>query len=181
MSVWETLSKIDVSEHIEKKGNLSYLSWAWAWGTLMEHYPDADWTVIPDVKHEDGTVMVNSLVRIECTARTMFLPVMDNRNNAIQNPDTRQISDARMRCLVKNLAIFGLGHYIYAGEDLPPSEPENPATEDQVEEIKRLLDTRQVPEPMHKKASMLLGSNISEGKAVSIINALSECPKREGA
>ena len=29
-----------------------------------------------------------------------------------------------MRCLTKNLAMFGLGHYIYAGEDLPESDEE---------------------------------------------------------
>jgi len=41
--IWDTLSKIDVSDHVEHKGGLSYLSWAWAWGTLMEYYPEAEY------------------------------------------------------------------------------------------------------------------------------------------
>jgi len=52
----------------------------------------------------------------------MWLPVMDNRNNSIQNPTSRAISDQKMRCLVKAIAMHGLGHYIYAGEDLPKAE-----------------------------------------------------------
>jgi hypothetical protein len=51
----------------------------------------------------------------------MWLPVMDYKNKAIPNPDARAVSDTRMRCLTKCLAMYGLGHYIYAGEDLPPS------------------------------------------------------------
>jgi len=56
----------------------------------------------------------------------MWLPVMDNRNNPIKNPNSRQVSDTTMRCLVKCLALFGLGHYIYAGEDLPDTTTEEP-------------------------------------------------------
>ena len=33
------------------------------------------------------------------------------------------INKTLMRCLTKNLAMFGLGHYIFAGEDLPEVEP----------------------------------------------------------
>ncbi len=39
--IWQTLSAVDVSAHVEKRAGLSYLSWAWAWGVLMEHYPQA--------------------------------------------------------------------------------------------------------------------------------------------
>jgi len=39
-SVFETLSKIDVSDHVEQKMGLSYLSWAWAWQTVKDIYPD---------------------------------------------------------------------------------------------------------------------------------------------
>ena len=44
------------------------------------------------------------------------------------------VNKAIMRCLVKNLAMFGLGLYIYAGEDLPEvvnddtAQPEAPST-----------------------------------------------------
>ncbi len=120
-NVWKTLSAIDCSKHVEKKAGLSYLSWAWAWATLMEHYPASSFEFQPEQHHEDGSVTVTCDVTVEGTTRRMWLPVMDNRNNAIKNPDARKISDARMRCLVKAIAMHGLGLYIYAGEDLPES------------------------------------------------------------
>ena len=49
----------------------------------------------------------------------MFLAVMDFKNKAVPNPNAMDINNSRMRCLVKNIAMFGLGLYIYAGEDLP--------------------------------------------------------------
>jgi len=120
--IWQTLSAIDCSKHIEKKGNLSYLSWAWAWGTLMDKYPQATFKVHKERTMPDGTVECRVTVSIDDCHRMMWLPVMDNRNNSIANPTSRQISDCRMRCLVKCLALFGLAHYIYAGEDTP-SQP----------------------------------------------------------
>jgi hypothetical protein len=36
------------------------------------------------------------------------------------------INTTIMRCLVKNIALFGLGHYIYAGEDLPIQDEQTP-------------------------------------------------------
>ena len=70
----------------------------------------------------------------------MWLPVMDNRNKSIVNPTTRDISDARMRCLVKAIAMHGLGIYIYAGEDLPESTKTEVVSEEQSSEIKALLE-----------------------------------------
>ena len=61
-------------------------------------------------------------VKIGELERLMWLPVMDYKNKAIVNPDTRAVSDTRMRCLTKCLAMYGLGHYIYAGEDLPTQQ-----------------------------------------------------------
>lgn len=125
-NIWETLSKIDVSKHVEKKNGLSYLSWAWAWGVLMEHFPYAEYSFSSPELHQDGTVTVHCDVMIGNCHRTMWLPVMDYKNAAVKNPDARKISDTKMRTLVKCLAMFGLGHYIYAGEDINPStEPES--------------------------------------------------------
>lgn len=122
--IWDTLSAIDVSDHIEKKGNLSYLSWAWAWGVLMQHYPQANYHFEENEVLPDGSVTVYVSMEIDGVQRTMHLPVMDNRNNSIFGPSSRQISDSRMRCLVKCIAMYGLGHYIYAGEDIPqPAAP----------------------------------------------------------
>jgi len=118
-SIWATLSKQDCSEFIEKKQGLSYLSWAWAWGLLMEHYPQAEFHFEEDDVYPNNTMSVNCTVTIgECT-RSMWLPVMDYKNKAIVNPDARDISDTRMRCLVKCLALYGLGHSIFGGEDVP--------------------------------------------------------------
>ena len=118
--IWDTLSQIDVSEYIDKKGNLSYLSWAWAWGTLMGHYPNAKY-INSEKFHPDGSCEVRIDLDIEGCDRHMWLAVMDHMNKAIPNPNARSISDSKMRCLVKTIAMFGLGHYIYAGEDTPDS------------------------------------------------------------
>ena len=85
--VWDNLSKIDCSDKVEKKMNLSYLSWAWAWGVLMEHYPQASYLFyqgeddVPYVKFPDGTAEVRCRVSIDNLTREMTLSVMDNRNN----------------------------------------------------------------------------------------------------
>ena len=46
--IWDTLSKIDCSKHIEKKGNLTYLSWAWAYGIMMDNYPEMQFYIADD-------------------------------------------------------------------------------------------------------------------------------------
>ena len=129
MSIWKTLSAIDCSAHVEKKGKFSYLSWSWCWSMVKERYPEASFSIEPDITFPDGTVEVRMTVNIEEQSATMWLPVMDFNNNAKANPTARDISDTRMRCLVKCVAVgFGLGHYIYAGESLPqePQVEENP-------------------------------------------------------
>jgi hypothetical protein len=117
--IWQTLSSIDCSNHVEKKNNLTYLSWAWAWSTLMEHYPEATFEFDEPKVMADGTMMVFCTVSINECSRKMWLPVMDYKNKAISNPDSFAVNTAMMRCLVKCLALYGLGHYIYAGEDVP--------------------------------------------------------------
>jgi hypothetical protein len=140
--IWTTLSAIDCSNHIEKKNNLSYLSWAWAWGVLMDYYPEASYSFDDPQTFPDGTVMVFCTVSIQECSRKMWLPVMDHRNKAIANPDSFAVNTAMMRCLVKCLALYGLGHYIYAGEDLPPAEQarqEAYITPEQALEVSKLL------------------------------------------
>lgn len=145
--VWATLKDINVNEHTEKKNGLTYLSWAWAWGTLMEHYPDS-YYAFNESQKENGTVMVECTLSIhegeECVTRSMWLSVMNYNNKAILNPSTSDISNTRMRCLVKVMAMFGLGHYIYAGEDVPQAEkPDEDAviSEEQAKTLKDLFDT----------------------------------------
>ena len=148
--IWTTLSKINVNENIEKKGNLSYLSWTWAWSKLMEHFPDSYYH-FEDRKLENGTVEVTCILSIhkgdQSVSRHMWLPVMDHKNNSIINPSSRMVSDAKMRCLVKAIGIMGLGLYIYAGEDLPAAEKERiriemenaMVSEDQAAELNKLI------------------------------------------
>lgn len=138
--VWRTLSSIDCSEHIEKKGNLSYLSWAWAWQKLKENFPDSNYAFKEPTFYENGTCDVEVGVTVMGRTHAMWLPVMDNRNKAIPNPTARDISDARMRCLVKAIAMHGLGIYIYAGEDLPEATKTEVLSDDQAAEIKGLLE-----------------------------------------
>ena len=125
-SVFETLNAIDVSKYTEKKGNLTYLSWAWAWGKVKENYPDATYKIYENAQgliyHTDGkTCWVKTGVTINDIENIEYLPVMDNRNNSIPlaNITSRNVNDSIQRSLTKACARHGLGLYIYAGEDLP--------------------------------------------------------------
>jgi Protein of unknown function (DUF1071). len=115
------LAAINCSKYVEKKGELSYLSWAWAVDQLLRKDPAANWHYSDPLKWGE-TMMVVCTVTAFGIARTMHLPVMDHRNKAIANPDAFQINTAMQRCLVKAIALHGLGLYIYAGEDLPRTE-----------------------------------------------------------
>jgi len=123
------LLKINVNDHIEKKGNLSYLSWAWAWAEVLKIDPAARYTVheydgLPVIYLKDQTAMVKVSVEIKGDIKTCLLPVLDHRNKPIQNPDSFAVNTSIMRCLAKCIALHGLGLYIYAGEDLPEAERE---------------------------------------------------------
>ena len=112
------LATIDVSKYVEKKQNLSYLSWPFAVDQLMRHDPQANW-VFNDPMMFGETMMVSCTVTAFGKPITMHLPVMDHRNQAIKNPDAFAVNKNMMRCLVKAIACHGLGINIYAGEDLP--------------------------------------------------------------
>lgn len=135
---WDLLSKINVNDKTETKGSgkftLTYLSWAWAWGVLMEYFPESIYEIHQDKILPDDSVMVSVTLTIkdsdEQFSRFMWLPVMDHLNRAIKNPTATDINKATMRCLAKAIAMCGLGHYIYAGEDLPVDD-ETPKTKSQ--------------------------------------------------
>jgi len=128
-TVWETLSPIDVSAHTEEKNGFTYLSWAWAWSTLKDQYPDATYTKhtfnyangwVPYMSGADGSAYVMVTVKVDGEEATEVFPVLDYKNQAIMNPNSFQVNTALQRCLAKVISILGLGAYIYAGEDLPP-------------------------------------------------------------
>ena len=125
----EALLKKDVNSHTEKKNNLTYLSWAWAWAEALKADPMASYKVemFNDVDSGNptcymdinGTAMVWVTVTMFGKPMTCQLPVMDYRNKAIPKPDAFAVNTAIMRCMTKALSLHGLGLYIYAGEDLP--------------------------------------------------------------
>ena len=146
---FEILNDVNVNEHTEVKDTgktkLTYLSWAWAWAEVKKRYPTAVYEIVkfnglPYVFDEKTGYMVYTTVTIDGITHEMWLPVMDGNNRAMLdrpyevqtkynkftvNPATMfDINKTIMRCLTKNLAMFGLGLYIYAGEDLPENTEE---------------------------------------------------------
>jgi hypothetical protein len=144
-SVFNTLASIDCNGKVEKKNGLTYLSWIWAWSEVKKVYPSANYRVVnfdgrPYLFDEHLGYLVQTEVTIEGETIPMQLPVMDGANKAqshetysyktkfgekwVERATMFDINTAIMRCLTKNLAMFGLGSYIYAGEDLPMVETE---------------------------------------------------------
>lgn len=163
--VFDTLFAVNVNEHTEKKktGNveLTYLSWAYAWAEVKKRYPYASYEIekfngLPYVYDPMTGYMVYTTVTIEGVTHEMWLPVMDGANKAMKSEPYEyvtgygqyqktkvceaatmfDINKTIMRCLVKNLAMFGLGLYIYAGEDLPEGEQEEP--KEQLKKVDRM-------------------------------------------
>lgn len=157
-TVFDELNAINVNDKTEKKKSggteLTYLSWTWAWAEVKKRFPDAHYEIVmhnglPYVYDENTGYMVFTNVTIDGITHTMWLPVMDGANKAMKNQpytystkyngektvDAATMFDVNktiMRCLVKNLAMFGLGLYIYAGEDLPEVEVEEQKTAQEV-------------------------------------------------
>ena len=153
-SVFETLFEINVNDHIEKKKDLTYLSWPYAWAEVKKKYPSATYKIhlfgekqLPYVFDENVGYMVFTDVTINDLTHTMWLPVMDSSNKTMKSTsytyNTKfkkdilveaatmfDVNKTIMRCLVKNLAMFGLGLYIYSGEDLPEIETEKISIKD---------------------------------------------------
>ena len=146
------LSAINVNDKTEQKNKLTYLSWPFAWSEVKKRSPDATYNIkrfehnLPYVFDPKTGYMVFTDVTIDGLTHEMWLPVMDGANAAMKDKpyqyqvmqwqngkkvpvtkdcaaaDMFDINKTIMRCLVKNLAMFGLGLYIYAGEDLPESD-----------------------------------------------------------
>lgn len=134
MNAFERLYKIDCNGHTEQKNGLTYLSWAWAWAEVKKAFPASFYTIYEDAQgrcyHTDGkTCWVKTGVTIvdgsESLEHIEYLPVMDNRNKsiALENVTSFDVNKAIQRSLTKAAARHGLGLYIYAGEDLPESDP----------------------------------------------------------
>ena len=132
-SVFAVLNKINCNEHTEKKGSLTYLSWAWAWKMVKENYPEASYTIYEDANgipyFTDGrTCWVKTGVTINGLEHIEYLPIMDFKNQSIplERVTSMDVNKTIQRSLTKACARHGLGLYIYAGEDLPDSSEEQP-------------------------------------------------------
>ncbi len=155
-TAFEILNAANVNEHTEVKDTgkvkLTYLSWAWAWAEVKKRFPTASYEIVkfnglPYVYDERTGFMVYTTVTIEGVTHEMWLPVMDGNNKAmfdhpyevqtkynkftVQAATMFDVNKTIMRCLTKNLAMFGLGLYIYAGEDLPEDPDEDVKEKDQ--------------------------------------------------
>ena len=164
---FDELYSLNVNENVEKKNGLTYLSWSWAIAEILKKHPDMTYKILrfennlPYTYDEKTGYMVFTEVTICGITREMWLPVMDGANKAmldheytyeVKNYKTGELIEKKvapatmfdinktiMRCLTKNFAMFGLGLYIYAGEDLPEEEQTRKITEEQIEKIKKLV------------------------------------------
>lgn len=133
---FEMLQSINCNGHTEKKGGLTYLSWAWAWQMVKKTFPDAYYTIYENKEgmnyHTDGrTCWVKTGVTVNGLEHIEYLPVMDYKNNSIplEKVTSTDVNKSIQRSLTKACARHGLGLYIYAGEDLPAGEAEKVADE----------------------------------------------------
>lgn len=186
-TVFDELNAINVNDKTEKKKSgsteLTYLSWTWAWAEVKKRFPEAHYEIVmhdglPYVYDENTGYMVFTNVTIDGITHTMWLPVMDGANKAMKNKpytystkyngektvDAATMFDVNktiMRCLVKNLAMFGLGLYIYAGEDLPEVEVEVEEQKTAQEVAKKKLEKIDAVQLEALKA-ILAGNGIEE-------------------
>lgn len=209
MEHFNKLFQLDVNEHVEKKNDLSYLTWAWAWAEVKKIYPDASYTIktfengLPYVYDPNTGYMVFTTVTIEGLTHEMWLPVMDGANKAMKaesytyqvkkwNNSTKgydmiektvepatmfDVNKTIMRCLVKNLAMFGLGLYIYAGEDLPEDlTPAQPISESEATTLEAMLKKRFDDETITKTLKGSYGVNsvkeLTAKQYTEIVNSL---------
>ena len=154
--MFNALSNLDLSDKCEKRDQLTYLSWANAWSEFKSAYPSATYRILknenglPYFSDPDLGIMVFTEVTVDDVTHQMWLPVMDSKNKAMKfTPYTYQVWDnykkayvektvqacsmfdinkTLMRCLVKNLAMFGLGLYIFQGDDLPEKSADDTAS-----------------------------------------------------
>ena len=133
-TTFETLNGVNVNDKTKPKGNLTYLSWAYAWGEVKKKFPEANYTIYKNEQgwnyHTDGrTCWVECSVTINGLEHLEHLAIMDARNQSVklENVTSTMVVKTIQRCITKACARHGLALYIYAGEDLPDDEkPKEP-------------------------------------------------------
>lgn len=168
--IFDELYGIDINPHIEKdyKG-LSYLSWATAYKLAMDKDPTMTYEIVQDTDgmpyFSRGNVhIVKTKVCMFGETKEMFLPIMDNKHNSVDNPNSRQVNDNIMRCLAKNIAMFGIGLPLYVGEDLAQfkdSKKDIEAKEKLIKEITKDI-TQEDDEILEKALNHYKRANLGE-------------------
>ena len=137
-TVFQTLSEIDITSKIKKKNKMDYLPWSSAWDFIKNTYPNAAYRIVKTengcIYHNDGkTCWVETEVTIEDEIQTEVLPVLDYRNQAIglDKVTSSDVNKSIKRCLVKNLALFGLGLSLWNGEELSDNAKKKKADVDE--------------------------------------------------
>jgi len=176
MKTFNELRLINVNEHTEKKGRFTYLSWTWAVDQLLQNDPSATWT-FGDPVYFNETLMVFCTVSAMGKSMTCQMPVIDSRNKAIPNPNAMDVNTAMMRCLTKCISLFGIGLYIYAGEDLPQEDAVDltAETENWLTAISN-CDSMELLKNVYKNAYNTLSKDKS---AVAKISAAKDAKKAE--
>lgn len=123
---WGQLKDVNVEEEkmVKQKGKFSYISWAMAWSKLCDIYPDSTFEKhcneqgFPYFKDENGWCFTKVTVTVNGKSITEMLPVLNNFNKPIKNPDSSDVNNSLQRCLAKAIALHGLGVHVYSGEEL---------------------------------------------------------------
>ena len=178
-STFMKLYKTNVSKYQKKKGNFTYLSWADAWALLKKICPDARYGV---TKSENGTPFIETQcgyfvdvwVEVDGISLSQIHPVLDNRNQSIEQPDAFQINTSIQRALAKCIALHGLGLYIFAGEDLPEPDALTPDEEKKLYELAKPLGKKFVDDLKYKAKNMELHVNNYEAVIEKIQNMIKE-------
>jgi hypothetical protein len=123
-SVFEQLSSLNLASKVEKRGNLSYISWATAWAECKKLFPDMSRTVYESETgmnyFTDGaTAWVKVGVTINGQEHIDYLPIMNHMNKSIPlaSLTSFDVNKSIQRSMVKALALHGLALNIYAKEE----------------------------------------------------------------
>lgn len=148
-STFEKLNNVNVQGSTKQKNGLTYLPWSSAWKEVKKIDPEAKITIHEQIVDEYGTTRpwftdgsggawVKVSVQILGKTETEWLPIMDFKNRAIGASEVTatDANKAAKRCLVKAIALHGLGLYLYEGEDLPEQDKK---IRDLVMEVRTLL------------------------------------------
>ena len=161
--VWDTLSRKDILPYIEylpktaKRPAIPYLSWVNAWTMLKQEFPQSEFVYLDDKHLINESVEVGCMVHVQegshCVSQSMRLAVMDNHFNAVISPNARDLADTRQRCLVKAIAMHGLGLSLWTKDSqlMPVGEGGEPIADSKTSKgelrtdiLKRLIEGAKV-------------------------------------